>query len=98
MSTNGAHYEVSISGAVRQRLQELKEVAEAQGNGPAFVEAFKAIVRRLQTDPNEFGEPTNELNEARLTKRIGIIPPLAVDYGVHWSRPVVFLTGLRYLG
>lgn len=89
-------YRVVYSGAVKQRLRELAEVAFARGDGPAFTAALKEFNRRLRIYP-QFGDQLLDLMEGEGQIRVGIIRPLSMRYGVSEQRRIVFCTTLPVL-
>jgi hypothetical protein len=85
-----APYAVDYSDLVRQRLRVLAREAFERGDGPAFAAALKEFHRRLTVYP-QFGDPLFDLKHERGHIRIGIIRPLAMRYGVHEDRRLVFV-------
>ena len=89
-------YRIVYSDAVEQRLRGLSEVAIKRGDGPAFVAALKALHARLAVYP-QFGEPLYDLTTERGQIYTGIIPPIAIRYGVLEDRRLVFCGALPVL-
>jgi hypothetical protein len=86
-------YEVIISQWVRQRLLEFADVAKARGDAAQFLDSLKAFQRRLELYP-QFGDPIIDLKAHVGQIRVGIIPPLAMRYGVlEEQRKVVVTAG-----
>lgn len=83
-------YRVSVSTWVRQWLSELADVARARGDGAEFVAALREFDRRLQIYP-QFGDPLVDLSQEEGQIRLGIVPPLAMRYGVLEDHRLVFL-------
>ena len=83
-------YRVSYSGRVRQRLLELGEAARARGDGEAYVAALREFDRRLRVYP-QFGDPLTDLLREAGQIRLGMVPPLAMRYGVLEERRLVFV-------
>jgi hypothetical protein len=83
-------YQVSISGWVYARLLELSDAAQERGDGAAFLAALREFQRRLRVYP-QFGDPLADLKGERGQIRLGIIPPLAMRYGVLEDRRLVFV-------
>lgn len=95
--TSGAlPYQVSYSERVRGRLLELADAARQRGDGEAFVAALREFHRRLCVYP-QFGDPLVDLREHAGQVRIGIVPPLAMRYGVLEDRRQVFVAALPVL-
>lgn len=94
---NGPSYGVHMSQRTRAHLRKLHVEANEVGKGPAFVTAFRRIVERLQNDPWTFGEPSYRLPAVKLQVRKAVVGPLAVDYGVHEEKPLVFIRGFKTL-
>ena len=83
-------YKVSYSASVRNTLNELCARAAQRNQGNEILRAIKVIDERLQSDPLAFGDPWNDLPEAKLIVLVRVVPPLTVIYGVHKEIPVVF--------
>ena len=91
MSAGGPEpYEVHLSPWVYERLLELAEVARVRGDGEAFLAALREFHRRLRVYP-QFGDPLVDLRAEAGHLRIGIVPPLAMRYGVLEERRQVFV-------
>ena len=89
-------YQVSLSGRVYDKVRELAAVARDRGDGEAFLAALREFYRRLQLYP-QFGDPLIDLGENPGQIRIGIVPPLAMRYGVLEERRQVFVAALPVL-
>ena len=89
-------YHVSYSGRVRQRLLELASAARARGDGEAFLAALREFDRRLRVYP-QFGDPLVDLLAEAGQVRLGVMPPLAMRYGVLEERRVVLVAALPVL-
>lgn len=89
-------YQVNLSGRVYDRVLELAAVARERGDGAAVLEALREFYRRLQVYP-QFGDPLVDLREEAGQIRIGIVPPLAMRYGVLEERRQVFVAALPVL-
>jgi hypothetical protein len=85
-----AHYRVSYSGRVQQRLKELAAVARSRGDGEQFLSALREFDRRLRIYP-QFGDPLIDLNMVIGQVRLGAVPPLAMRYVVLEERREVFV-------
>jgi len=83
-------YTVSYSAGVRSALQELCARAAQRNLGDEILRAIKFIDEQLRGDPLAFGDPWNDLPEAKLRVLVRVVPPLTVVYGVHKEIPVVF--------
>ena len=91
-----APYHVSYTGAVRQRLKELAAAARARGDGEEFLAAPREFDRRLRVYP-QFGDPLTDLREHPGQVRLGLVPPLAMRYGVLEGPRQVFVAALPVL-
>jgi hypothetical protein len=77
-------------------LLELADVARQRGDGEAFLFSLRDFHRRLCVYP-QFGDPLVDLLEHSGHIRIGIVPPLAMRYGVLEDRRQVFVAALPVL-
>lgn len=89
-------YKVSISPRFYKKALELGEQAKRRGDGDAFAAAMREFERRLRIYP-QFGDPLSDLRYATGTMRIGIIPPIAMRYGVLEERRLVFVAAMPVL-
>src|SRR5436309_1471473 len=78
--------------AARQQLRRLAERAKELGRRQELLTALQAIERRLQTEPQVFGEPYNDFPAAGLQARAGGVGLLYVRYGVDAANRVVYVT------
>jgi hypothetical protein len=85
-----APYRVSYSGRVRDRLLELAAEARSRGDGEAFLAALREFDRRLRVYP-QFGDPLTDLRAEAGQVRLGVVPPLAMRYGVLEAKRVVLV-------
>jgi hypothetical protein len=89
-------YRVSYSVRVRERLVELAAAARARGDGAEFVAALQEFDRRLRVYP-QFGDPLVDLVAEVGQVRLGMVPPLAMRYGVLEERRLVLVAALPVL-
>jgi hypothetical protein len=88
---------ISMSQAQRAHLLQLHLQEHALGKGPRFLAAYREIIRRLQRDPQIFGEELYMLPVIRLDIRQAIVDRIVVDYGVHKEKRIVFIQGFKVL-
>jgi hypothetical protein len=89
-------YVVSYSVRVRERLLELSDEARQRGDGPSFAAAFREFHRRLCVYP-QFGDPLSDLSMHTGQVRLGVVPPLAMRYGVFEEHRQVFVVAMPVL-
>lgn len=89
-------YEVIVSARVSHRVRELALVARERGDGEVFLAALREFYRRLRVYP-QFGDLLVDLRQEAGQLRIGIVPPLAMRYGVFEERRQVFVAALPVL-
>lgn len=75
-------YHVDLSGEIHQKITALFRQACRENRGKVFLDAFKKIIRELEQDPLEFGEPLYHLYILKLQVRTAAVLPLSVEYGV----------------
>lgn len=101
MSTarNGAphSYVVHTSATLLSWIKQLHEQGASQGEGKRYIAALRTIYHRLQTEPDQFGEPLYHLPAIQLQIRQGVLAPLVVSYGVHEKKRLVFLRTVQML-
>lgn len=90
-------FEVSISGAVRDLLSRLRDQADDAGQRDQFLAALRTITTRLRRDPLAFGEEVFELRALRLTVKVGVVLPVAVEFAIYPDRRLVFVRTFRYV-
>jgi hypothetical protein len=88
-------YKVIMSEQTKAKLKQLHLQALQSGTGQQFLDALRQIVTQLRAAPLTFGEPLYRLPALRLLVRQGMIAPVIVDYAVHESQPLVFISGFK---
>jgi hypothetical protein len=68
------------------------------GLGREAAGALRELIARLGTDPRTLGEPLFQLPRARLTVRVAVVLPVAVDYAVHDDARFVVVRRVAGLG
>jgi hypothetical protein len=95
---NGARrFEVHCSVAISNTIRLIHRQAWPQGRGKAVTRALRQIVRRLEHDPFQTGEPAYRLPGLRMQVRTVIIRPLVIDFAVCEDQPLVFIKGVKLL-
>jgi hypothetical protein len=97
LGNHGPRYTVHGSGKIAETIRRVQRLAKEQGRGQQALAAIKEIVRRLQEDPNELGEPLYGLSVLGLEVRTCAIRPVAVDFAVDQERFLVFIKGVKLL-
>ena len=90
--TNGAIFEVSLSGEIGLKVKRLAKTASARGIKDKFIAALEAIYHKLRHDPLNFGERSYELQQ--FSCHIGVLGPVAVHFHVHDRLQLVFLANV----
>ena len=93
----GQFYEVHGSNLIAATLVQIQRRAAREGRGEQVLAAFREVARRLQREPNAFGEPLYRLPGLQMLLRSGIVRPLVVHFGVCEDRPLVFIKGIMLL-
>lgn len=93
----GHGYRVSLSEAVRGLLVRLHDEASGRGSRAEFAAALRTMTTRLRTDPTSFGEELFDPRALRLTIKVAVVLPLAVEFGVYEERRLVFVRTFRYI-
>ena len=68
------------------------------GKQKEFLDAWLAIEKHLIHDPLRFGECRYHMLDRELECRIGVVLPVAVEYGIHQAKQVVILRRVNLLG
>jgi hypothetical protein len=97
-SDNGhARFQVSISGVVAKQLKEFLQAAVQAGDEDRVLAAVREMHEKLEDVPGVFGGPLYHLQSLSLDMRLGIVPPLAVTYGVNFANRTVFISRIIFL-
>src|SRR5262245_26612744 len=88
-------YRVDPTGPFKQQMNDLITRAAALGMRQKVLDAFKAIVRQLQTRPLDWGDPERRTRKKGGYVYHGIKPPLVVQYVVFEPKKVVWLLNVR---
>jgi hypothetical protein len=90
-------YEVHCSAVVAAELRRLQREAPGVARKRAIASAFREVIRQLQFDPTEVGEPLYRLPGLRLQVRNCSVRPLVVAFAVSEERPLVFIKSVKLL-
>jgi hypothetical protein len=77
------------------RLRTLGERAKQAGVLAEWVTTLRRVIDRLETDPRGCGDPLYPLRSLKLMMYRVIVDRVEVVYGVHETRPVVFIQDIR---
>lgn len=91
------NYEVSISGATRELIVRLYDTAATAGLRSEFLAALRTVLARLRIDPINFGEEVLDLRVMRLTIKVGVVLPVAVEFGIYPARRLVLVRTFRFV-
>jgi hypothetical protein len=83
-------YKVAYSGRVREKLAEVLRQQVTVGNGPAALNAIKALDYRLRVYP-QFGEVLQDLQMEGESRWIAAVPPFVVEYIIDEVHRCVFV-------
>ena len=78
------------------RVQRWRPLGENPGDGEEFIAALREFDRRLRIYP-QFGDPLVDLKKEPGQVWIGIVPPLAMRYGVFDERRLVIAAAIPVL-
>jgi hypothetical protein len=90
-------FEVSVSGVTRELLIRLHDQAAEAGLRLEFLAAVRAVLSRLRANPDEFGEELFDLRVLRLTVKVGVVLPAAVEFVVIPERRLVVVRTFRFV-
>jgi hypothetical protein len=90
-------YEVHCSAVTAAELRQLQREAPGVSRKKAIAAAFREVIRRLQFDPNDVGEPLYRLPALRLLVRTCSVRPLGVVFAVSEEYPLVFIKAVKLL-
>lgn len=85
-------FEVSKNDLLKERIDFLLGVSTVRGVYQRFRQSLQEIEGHLEFDPISWGDPTFELKSLRLQMYRRIHDDIAVEYGVHQTDPIVFLS------
>ena len=91
-------YKVEISGVIKTEIKRLANLAATAGQKQAYLDAWLAIEKRLQSDPLQFGECCYHLAKGKLRCQIGVVSPVAVEFAIHEEKHTVVLLKIFLLG
>ena len=87
-------FEVDASGRVRDRIRRMLLRAGELGVRPAISQALSNILRRLTTDPRDWGDPLWHFHSLQMTQYGGTLHGFRCEYSVHDRIPTVVMTNL----
>ena len=88
---------MKLSNQIKETIKELHQRMAHQGKGQRFLDSLRAIHNRLRQDPTNFGKPLYRLPALKLLVYHVVVSRIAVHYGVHEEKPLVFLKGVQLL-
>jgi len=94
-SNGSAVFQVEL---VKKAKDELTAIVTNSQRKQELAAALKRIVRQLEADARSVGEPIYLLKHAELQVRLTVVGPVAVEFAVHTSKPVVFIRGITEFG
>lgn len=92
-----APFRVPITGALRERLIQIGEEARAAGLHKQFLASIRMVSDRLRFNPLQFGEEIFDLKALKLTVRVGVALPVAVEFGVYLEQHLVIVRSFRFV-
>jgi hypothetical protein len=85
-------YRIVWSGLSREAIKELLERATDKGRMTEIAQVLRAIIRRLEWIPLDYGDPLRDLVHLGLQERSAVLPPLVVKFFVDETRRIVYVT------
>jgi hypothetical protein len=85
-------FRVTYTGKVQDFLRILLRESALAGVGSRVARALLEIEGRLELDARNWGDPTRHFRQAQLTRYRRVHDELAVEYAVHDSEPLVWVT------
>jgi hypothetical protein len=90
-------YKVEMSGQTRTQLKQLHAQTRAAGKRKRFLAAVRQIVKGLQIEPLQLGEPLYRLPALHLIVCQAVVDFVVVDCAIHEDLPLVFFRGSKTL-
>ena len=87
-------FEVDASGKVRDRIRRMLERAAVLGARAEVSRALTEVLRRLTTDPRDWGDPLWHFRSLQMTQYGGTTHGFRCEYSVHDRIPTVVMTNL----
>ena len=87
--TSGPRFRVSMLESAKAQLREIADFVAEGGSNSDIAAAFRKMLRRLERDPREFGEPLFHYRQSKMTVRCAASHPLYIVYGVHDEQSIV---------
>ena len=95
MAAESPRYFLSSSQAMRDRLLGFNRLAEAGGFLDDWVSTMRVVFERLESRPEEAGDPLGRLPLLDLTRYRLLVNRVCVFYALHdWER-IVFVQGVK---
>lgn len=88
---SGPRFRVSMLEFAKEQLRDIAEAAAGSDSDSEVAAALRKMLRRLERDPREYGEPLFHYRESKMTVRCAALVPLYIVYGVHDEQPVVVI-------
>ena len=87
-------FEVDVVGEIKDRIRRMLQRAAALGVQPEISRSLSDILRRLTTEPREWGDPLWHFHAIHMTHYGGTMYGFRCEYSVHDRISTVVLTDL----
>jgi hypothetical protein len=84
-------FKVVISVKTAAEIRQLKKDAAKAGLATQFLNHLAALLQRLRDNPHAVGELYRHYPHLELTVYLAVSGPVAIDFGVHETQPLVFV-------
>ena len=84
-------FRVTFTGLAREHFLAAVADARDEERGDALVRSMGILLRKLEEDARECGEPMYRVRSMKMMIRRAALVPIYIVYGVHESRPEVVI-------
>jgi hypothetical protein len=89
---SSAPYDLRQLPQAREQIKKLGKQAVQKGLKPIYVNALKLILQKLQSNPQESGDPVYRLHKVGGLMYQGVFGPLFVQYAVFEQERIVLIS------
>ncbi len=89
-------YRLDMSGVIAESIKQLKKDGDLEPNQDVRQSLWK-IMKRLQSDPLNFGELIGIYHKLNLIMHVAVVPPLLVRFAIHQEAKIVIIMKISRL-
>ena len=86
-----SNFSVTVMPPAKRSFLDILALAETDEDEDAMILAMEKASLLIQSDAANIGEPVYDLKQMKMRVCRILVPPLYVEYGVHFTKPIAFI-------